>query len=229
MEELDPLIKHPEADISRLGTETPGVCVAGRHSTKELASRMFTWIFWTFTLRAVQCMTLVHTARSESSNEGSPGYGKLAIAFTWIAKRVPYVRVTEGYRSFHVGFWGHQCGETCPELSPSTYKAPRDRHVYAGDRTPAACDGDYSTKELASQWYLVKDELFVLPVLWDETLAGLLQQADSLPRTLLKTLAQGAGELRMTGLIVHVYRGGGHRSRRGAGCCRSCLCRGHCE
>ncbi len=41
---------------------------------------------------------------------------------------------------------------TWPEFSPSSNKAPRDRHISAGVRLPAACIiGRHFTKELASQ------------------------------------------------------------------------------
>ncbi len=49
LEKLDqsPLIKHPETDVSRARSKTLASCVAGGHSTKELANQILIWTFGT--------------------------------------------------------------------------------------------------------------------------------------------------------------------------------------
>jgi hypothetical protein len=80
MEEIDQISLHPTKKHSETDMYRP--CISDGHFTKKLASQIFgnsTWL--------PQCMALIHSARYESSNVGSPDrQDKLAVAFTFSRK-----------------------------------------------------------------------------------------------------------------------------------------------
>jgi hypothetical protein len=140
---LHPLLEHPDTKHVSSRNRIRVACVVGVNFSKELFEQLF-WCYSELVYSKTRTSTWFPlcicsaSCRPKGTCEFLP-LNNQALAIPRVRKR-----------------WGHHCGETWLRSSPSSTRAPQDKHVSIGNQTRASCViGDHSSKELFEQLMLL--------------------------------------------------------------------------